>query len=169
MESNLVFLEESWLDYPDPESNAVLVYFRGCEHHCVGCHSAILQKYLPYSESNEEILNKIVNFSRRADTNKLVFLGGDPLYSKNIPVVSYLVDNLYNNFDICIFTGYNIEYVKKLDLKGVKYYKCGKFDIKSQRKSMKTDDEYVLASPNQNFYDGNYNQLSVDGVLKFNN
>ena len=30
-----------------------------------------------------------------------------------------------------------------------------------------TDEEYVLASPNQNFYDGNYKQLSTNGILKF--
>ena len=34
---------------------------------------------------------------------------------------------------------------------------------------MKTDDEYVLASPNQDFYDGNYEKLSENGILNFNN
>lgn len=160
-------LEETWLDYPDPISNAVIVYFRGCEHHCKGCHSIILQKYIQYSESYQEILEKIRTYANRADTNKLVFLGGDPMYEKNIELTKFLVNNLKDCFDICVFTGYNIDYVKNIGLEGVKYWKCGKFDIDNQRKSMKTDKEYILASPNQDFYDGNYNQLSTNGILKF--
>lgn len=167
MDKYTIVLEETWLDYPDPESNAIIVYFRGCEHHCKGCHSTILQQFCEYSESNQEILEKIIDYCKRADTNKLVFLGGDPLYSKNIELTTFLVDNLNKEYDICIFTGYNIEYVKNLDLKDVKYYKCGSFDIDHKRESKKTDTEYVLASPNQNFYDGNYNQLSTNGILKF--
>ena len=167
MDKYTIVLEETWLDYPDPESNAIIVYFRGCEHHCKGCHSAILQQFCEYSESNQEILEKIIDYCKRADTNKLVFLGGDPLYSKNLELTKYLVSHLNENYDICIFTGYDIEYVKNLKLQGIKYYKCGKFDISQQRKSMKTDEEYVLASPNQNFYDGNYKQLSTNGILQF--
>lgn len=164
-----IILEETYLDYPSPDGNSVIVYFTGCEHHCPGCHSPLLQKVDKYSESNKEILDKIVDYCKRADTNKLVFLGGDPLYKNNIELTKFLVDNLNKMYDICIFTGYDIEYVKNLNLQGVKYYKCGKFDQTKLRQSKKTDDEYILASPNQNFYDGNYNLLSKDGILKFNN
>ena len=167
MNKYTIVLEETWLDYPDPESNAVIIYFRGCEHHCKGCHSTVLQQFCEYSESNQEILEKIIDFCKRAGTNKLVFLGGDPLYSKNLDLTTFLVDNLNKNYDICIFTGYDIDYVKNLKLNNVKYYKCGKFDINQQRKSGKTDNEYILASPNQNFYNGNYEQLSTNGILKF--
>lgn len=162
-------LEETWLDYPDPNDNAVIVYFTGCSHHCPDCHAKDLQKMLPYSESNEEMLDKITNYANRADTNKLVFLGGDPLHPHNQELVRFLVDNLKNQFDICIFTGYDINYVKQLDLKGVKYFKCGLYDKTQHRQSQKTDDKYVLASPNQDFYDGNYNKLSINGILYFNN
>ena len=101
-------------------------------------------------------------------TNKLVFLGGDPLYSvNNLDITTFLVNNLKEKFDICIFTGYDIEYVKKLNIEGVKFWKCGKFDITNLRESKKTDTEYILASPNQDFYDGKYNKLSENGILKF--
>ena len=164
-----IILEETYLDYPSPDGNSVIVYFTGCEHHCPGCHSPLLQKVDKYSESNKEILDKIIDYCKRADTNKLVFLGGDPLYKNNIELTKFLVNNLNAAYDICIFTGYDIEYVKNLNLQGVKYYKCGKFDQTKLRQSKKTDDEYILASPNQNFYDGNYNLLSKDGILTFNN
>ena len=162
-----VQLEETWLDYPAPDGNAVIAYFCGCEHHCPGCHSPLLQQDYEYAESKEEILNRIIDYTNRADTNKLVFLGGDPLYSKNLELIKYLVSNLSNKYDICIFTGYDIDYVKKIALKGVKFWKCGRFDINNVRKSGKTDEEYVLASPNQNFYDEQYNLISENGILKF--
>lgn len=168
METYGLTLEETWLDYPSPEDNAIIVYFIGCEHHCIGCHSKILQTPKKYDEEPETMLNRIINYARRADTNKLVFLGGDPLYKiNNLELTTFLVNNLKDNFDICIFTGYDIDYVKKLNIKGVKYWKCGKFDINNLRESKKTDTEYVLASPNQDFYDGEYNKLSENGILKF--
>ena len=160
-------LEETWLDYPSPDGNAIMVFFCGCEHHCKGCHSPLLQQEYDYDESNEQTLKRIVEYAKRAGTNKLVFLGGDPLYSKNLSLVTFLVNNLKNNFDICIFTGYDIEYVKKTGIKGVKFWKCGTFDIDNMRKSGKSDEEYVLASPNQNFYDEQYNLISKNGILKF--
>jgi len=164
-----IILEETFLDYPSPEGNAVIVYFTGCEHHCPGCHSPLLQKVEKYAENNQEILDKIINFCQRADTNKLVFLGGDPLYSSNLNITKFLLEKLSNDYDICIFTGYDIDTVQKLQIKGAKYYKCGKFDINNLRQSKKTDNEYVLASPNQNFYDSDYKLISENGILTFNN
>lgn len=169
MEKYNIVLEETYLDYPSPDGNAIIIYMIGCEHHCSGCHSPLLQRNLEYAESNQEILEKIKNYAYRADTNKLVFLGGDPMYSKNLPLTTFLVNNLKDTFDICIFTGYNIDYVKEIGLHGVKYWKCGKFDREHLRQSKKTDDEYVLASPNQDFYDDNYEKLSENGILTFNN
>lgn len=160
-------LEETWLDYPSPDGNAIMVFFCGCEHHCKGCHSPLLQQEYDYDESNEQALKRIVEYAKSAGTNKLVFLGGDPLYPKNLSLVTFLVNNLKNDFDICIFTGYDIGYVKKTGIKGVKFWKCGTFDIDNSRKSDKSDEEYVLASPNQNFYDDDYNLISNNGILKF--
>ena len=162
-----VQLEETWLDYPSPDGNAVIVYLCGCEHHCKGCHSSLLQQDYEYAESNEEILDRIKDYTKRADTNKLVFLGGDPLYAKNIPLTTFLVNNLSKTHEICVFTGYDIAYVKQLGIQGVKFWKCGRFDLDNARKSGKSETEYTLASPNQNFYDSDYNQLSVDGILTF--
>ena len=161
-------LEETFLDYPDPNVNAIIVYFSGCNHHCPGCHSPLLQADVNYLETKEIMCQRIIDFAKRADTNKLVFLGGDPIYSKNLALTIFLVNNLKNDFDICIFTGYDINYIKNIGLKGVKYWKCGKFDQTKLRQSKKTDNEYILASSNQDFYDGEYNKLSNNGILTFN-
>lgn len=168
MEKYGLVLEETWLDYPSPDGNAVIIYMTGCEHHCPNCHSPLLQEVRPYDEDKETMLARIKNYAKRSDTNKLVFLGGDPLYKvNNLDLTTFLVNNLKDEFDICIFTGYDIEYIMQLNLKGVKYWKCGTYDQTKARQSKKTDTEYVLASPNQDFYDSEYNKLSENGILKF--
>lgn len=167
MEKYKLTLEETWLDYPSPDGNAVIIYMTGCEHHCPGCHSPLLQEIKLYSEDNETMLSQIITYAKRADTNKLIFLGGDPLHSSNIELLRYFVNNLSKDFDICVFTGYDINYVKQINIKGVKYWKCGTYDQIQARQSKKTDVEYILASPNQDFYDGKYHKLSENGILTF--
>lgn len=162
-------LEESWLDYPSPDGNAVAVILTGCEHHCIGCHSVGLQKVKTYAEEPKKLTLRIKEFCKRACTNKIVLLGGDPLLCSNLGITRYLVDNLSSEYDICIYTGYDIEYVKKLQITGVKYFKCGKYLKEFSRDSQKTDSSFILASSNQDFYDGNYNKLSNNGILNFKN
>lgn len=164
-----IALEETWLDYPTPDGNAIAVIMTGCEHHCPGCHSMNLQYEDTYSETKEEILNRVKDYCERAMTNKVILIGGDPLYKSNLEYTKYLLNNLKDDFDVCIYTGYSIEVVKSLNLKGAKFFKCGTFDKNSCRKSEKTDSNFILASPNQNFYDGDYNLLSNDGILTFKN
>ena len=164
-----IVLEETWLDYPSPEGSAIIVYMTGCSHHCEGCHSPELQEIRQYSESPNLIVEKIHNYALRADTNKIVLLGGDPIHPSNLSLTRNILNKLSQNFDICIFTGYPIEIIKRLQITGAKYYKCGTFDIKQYQKPCKTDEKYVLASKNQNFYDENYVQISENGVLIFNN
>lgn len=160
-------IEETWLDYPSPDGNAVIVYLTGCEHHCPGCHSPLIQAVDTYTETPEELTERLKKYCERADTNNIVLLGGDPLYSTNIPYTCTILEKLSKTHNICIFTGYDIDYVKNHSIKGAKFYKCGKFDQQHVRKSEKTDTKYVLASPNQDFYDENYNKLSENGILTF--
>ena len=77
-----------------PDEITLCINISNCPCHCKGCHSPLLQQECEYAESNEEILNKIIEYTNRADTNKLVFLGGDPLYSKNLELTTYLVNEL---------------------------------------------------------------------------
>lgn len=164
-----IVLEETWLDYPSPEGNAIIVYMTGCSHHCEGCHSPDLQEVRQYSEPYNKIVNDIEEYAHRADTNKIVLLGGDPIHPANIALTRLILGRLSKRYDICIFTGYPIDIIKTLNLKGAKYYKCGVFDINQYQEPGKTDKKYTLASKNQNFYDENYVQISENGVLIFNN
>jgi organic radical activating enzyme len=164
-------LIDSWLDYPDKESLAVCVCFAGCSHNCRLCHNRALQNYNNPTctawENPDDLYNEIVFWCKKNRTDKVVFTGGDPLFEKNRREVSYLSRILSTDFDICIYTGFDIDDVKgfNLDLR-FKYIKCGKFDASSSRPSIKTDKELCLASPNQAFYDEDYKLISKNGVLK---
>jgi anaerobic ribonucleoside-triphosphate reductase activating protein len=164
-------LSRSWIDFPDNESLAVCVCAAGCSHKCRGCHNPDLQNYhwenLIVWESVDALYFDITDQCRRNKTNKIVFSGGDPLYEKNRAAVKSLLENLYKDYEVCVYTGFEIKEVRKMNLK-FKYIKCGKFDEQNKRKSYKTDDEFCLASPNQNFYNAEYKIISKNGILYFN-
>ncbi|MDR2772875.1 MAG: radical SAM protein [Elusimicrobiota bacterium] len=165
-------LTESWIDFPDNDSLAVCVCFAGCQNSCLGCQSPELQDYRHPDcvlwDNLRTMRDEIARHCLRNHTNKVVFSGGDPLASFNRDNARALLDMLYDKYDVCVYTGFSIDEVKKMGLR-FKFVKCGKFDLKSKRKSFKTDDVFCLASPNQNFYDSNYDLISKDGILCFEN
>lgn len=168
METYDLILEETFLDYPSPEGNAVIVYMTGCNNNCEGCHSKDLQRARKYSKPFPEMIEDIIEYASRANTNRIVLLGGDPLFPGNLLFTKMILARLHEDFDICLFTGYPIEAVKAYHIEGAKFYKCGVFDKNQYQEPGKTDEKYTLASKNQNFYDENYVQISENGVLIFN-
>jgi organic radical activating enzyme len=98
-------------------------------------------------------------------TKNVVFSGGDPLFKENLEFVKEFLIKYGSLYNICIYTGHNIEYVKENNIKGFKYIKCGTFDNSKKRLSGNFGDQFILASSNQNFYDENYNLISEDGIL----
>lgn len=164
----LVNTDISFIDYPSAEEHAVIVYFSGCSHNCTNCHNQQLQFHgIGKEYTIDELLNHLIYECNRNKTNNVVFSGGDPLFSKNIEFVKEFLFKYYRRFNICIYTGYDIEYVKKHDIKGFKYIKCGVFKNSLKQESGNFEDRFQLASTNQNFYDENYNQISEKGILYY--
>jgi organic radical activating enzyme len=160
----------SFIDYPDNESCAVCVVMMGCTNTCNGCQNPELKNPLydigTIEVSTNDLYEKLKNVCQKYRTNKVVLSGGDPLSIYNIEFTKELL--LMNNiFDICIYTGHNIEYVKTNNVKGFNFIKCGFFDIKNYRKSEKTDSYMVFASPNQKLYNNEYMLLSENGIYEF--
>lgn len=158
------FLTETFLEYPDNSSISAILYFRGCDRNCKGCQNKDLQKYEPLPD---DIIDIIVDYCKRLKTKKLVLCGGDPLYIKNLPVTRKILNTFCNILDICIYTGATIEEVKKLNISGFKFIKCGRFDESKFINSLKTDDFMQFATSNQELYDENLNLLSNNGVFKY--
>lgn len=157
---------ETFLEYPDNKSIATIFYFCGCDRFCKGCHNTNLQNFVEFDA--QEVISAIKNYCSRINTNKVVLCGGDPLYQKNLPITKEVLSILSNQgYDICIYTGADIEEVKNLNLTGFKYIKCGIFDANQYIGSKKNDDYLQLATRNQKLYDSKLNLLSKDGVYYY--
>lgn len=160
------YITETFLEYPDNYSIAVIVYFCGCDRDCVGCHNTDLQSY---KELPKTTIQDIIEYATRLNTNKIVLCGGDPLYYKNLPLTKEILKTLGKNYDICIYTGAELEDVKSLNLSGFKFIKCGFFDPKQFVGSTKTDEFMRFATKNQTLYDKDFNLLSENGVYYYDN
>lgn len=162
-------LKETWLDYPDDESSAILVYFYGCYNDCYGCHNTQFKftNNIPYINV-KQFYELLIKESYRYKTTHIVFSGGDCLSKNNIDFTKEFL-NLYSNlFDICIYTGLTIEEVKQNKVEGFKYIKVGKYDKDLKQESIKTDEYFQLASSNQEIYDNTFRLLSDKGKMQFN-
>jgi len=160
----------TWLDYPDNESLAVIVYFLGCENNCVNCHNPTF-KYPDNPKARnvtiKQLYNDLFEFCKKHQTYKIIFTGGDPCSSYNIDFVRRFVSSYGNIFNICIYTGYDIAEVKKKEIKGFTYIKTGPYKEELKQESLKTDDYIQLASTNQEFYNKNYSLKSRNGRMNF--
>ena len=161
----------SWIDYPDNESLALTIVMMGCDNGCHKCQNPEFQNPLYDNMTKEftpeELEKELQELSKRYRTNKLVMSGGDPLAPCNIEFTKKFLE--ITTFDVCIYTGHNIDWVKQFNVNGFKFVKCGKFDYKTFRESLKTDDMMRFASPNQELYNNNFDLLSKDGIYYFNN
>ena len=171
-------IKTTFIDFPNDEDLAIIVFFEGCSHKCKGCQNPQLKDQV-HGYSKEDIIDIIVSKCKRHKTTKIVFSGGDPFYPSNkdnlndmLEIISYLESNGYT---LCVYTGFLVDdvltiYNDRLDLVKPSFLKCGKFVEEHRRLSDKTDDVLVLASPNQNFYkkaDKGYDKISSEGVLYF--
>lgn len=156
----------SYLDYPTQDW-CISVYFVGCEHFCNGCHNPELASSKTcdcMTVSYEELEKLILHNCKKHRTRKVCLLGGDPLFlAENRIATKKLLTN--KDFDLCIYTGY--EYEQCADIKGYEYLKCGKYDALLNQESIKTDNEFILASTNQKIYNYNGECISINGKLTF--
>ena len=171
----MISFDTTFLDYPDPDNIAVVVIMSGCSHNCLGCQNPQLQKLHEEwtYEQEQKILLEIQHRCLRNETNKIVLSGGDPLNPCNRNLTIHICELLGNNpeykYDICIYTGYDIEDVKEMGLNGFKFIKCGKFDAHSMRESKKTNDYIQFVNETQNLYDDHFNRISDLGKYYFKN
>ena len=176
-------IKETFLDFPDDESLAVIVFFYECSHSCPNCQNKELQT-IPKDGINldiEEVVKMIIDRCKRSSTNKIVLSGGDPFAHPNniIKLIDYLEARGYV---ICTYTGYAIDAINKFynayesshkeNVHKSSYLKCGlyKEDLRDFS-SGKFNDKFVLASTNQAFYkliNNRYEQISKGHTLYFN-
>lgn len=161
---------DTFLDYPDKESHALIVYMTGCSFNCKGCHNPEMQEYTEPVESPVSLLSTLWEQSKKFDnTNKLVLSGGDPLYSGNIDYTRellFLNNHMNTKFDICIYTGHDLQSVPK-DLTGFSFIKLGCYQEELKQEQIKNDTFLQFASSNQVLIDHKYKKLSKGGTYYY--
>lgn len=168
----------SFLDYPSPDGSCITIYFIGCPFKCKGCHNESLQvgtlEPVEKIESGEHLFNIVEEYCKKFRTNKVCFMGGEPLYNK------YVYNNLENlkdalallnekSYEVCIYTGYDEEDNpwEFLDDCQFTYIKCGKYLEDQKQQSKKTDNHFVLGSKNQVVYNNKLEKCSNNGIMEF--
>lgn len=168
----LINKDITFIDYPDPNDWASIFYFSGCCNNCINCQNKELQNPevgKTIIDNVDDLYNIVKETTIKHKSNKVVFSGGDPLFTTNIDLIREFLNKHGSEFDICIYTGHSIDYVKENNISGFKFIKCGKYipELSKDRNPGMTDTEFILASSNQDFYDSNYKKLSNNGVLNF--
>ena len=167
---NLIYpFTTSFLDYPDNSSLCISIYIMGCTNNCFNCQNPQFANHEYISENTKklnifEIKKEIEIFAKRAQTNKICLMGGDPLSSFNINETRNLLIML-KEFSVCIYTGHTIDYVKKTNISNFKYLKCGSYIEELKQMPQKDNDRIIFASNNQELYDSNFNLISISGII----
>jgi organic radical activating enzyme len=161
-------ISTTWQDYPNNSDLSLIVFFNGCELGCNNCQNKTTLKNDKKDLFNKDKFNIILKEElNKYKTNKLVLSGGDPLYKDNIEITRQILESNLN-IDICVYTGYDIEYVKSNNIVGAKFYKCGFYDDNNRDYlSGKTNEYLRLASTNQRIYNYNYELVSKNNIYYF--
>jgi len=118
-----------------------VLFLQGCNLHCHGCHNkstwAIDKgELIEVSELAQLLRSRVAN-------KKLTISGGEPLLQKE-PLLELLQE--LQDFDLCLYTGYEIEEVPEEILHYLKYIKVGRY-IAEKKTSMTP----FIGSNNQKF------------------
>ena len=160
----------TWNDYPDNESQAVLLYCLTCEHKCANCQNSQLQGGFhkdAQTFSIQRLYEELKSFCEDNKTNKIVLSGGDWAHPVNRDFTRIFLRLYYKEFDFCLYTGYEIADVRWNAIRYFTFLKTGKYDESLKQEVIKNDDYFQLASSNQKIYDKNCKCLTVNGRMEF--
>ena len=162
-------ITSTWLDYPNKDDCCLVVVMMGCDNDCPFCQNPDFQNPNYDNETKDydvdSLIEELKMLCERHRTNKIVLSGGDPLSCFNIKFTKEFLEK--SPFDVCIYTGHTIDYVKLHKVSGFKYLKCGMYLKNDSQVSEKTDTYMQFASKNQKLFDSNYCCLSQNGLYYF--
>ena len=118
-----------------------VLFLQGCVRHCKGCQNE--RAWDIALGTKIEVGNLARQLREICFNKKLTISGGEPLLQKEALVV--LLEKL-KDFDLCIYTGYNLNEVPADILKYLKYIKVGPYI-----QEFKTTTKPFVGSENQEF------------------
>ncbi len=118
-----------------------LLFLQGCSRHCEGCHNPSTWSH---KDGKEYEVDELATVIRSECTNrKITITGGEPLEQKE--ALGLLLQEL-EGFDVCLYTGYELEEVPEDIIEHLTYLKTGKYVI-----SKRTTTIPFIGSTNQRF------------------
>ncbi len=125
----------------DGHGYRTVVFLQGCDLHCPGCHNK--STWDPNKGTLMDVGDLAKLLREKAINKKVTISGGEPLLQKE--AVLELLKEL-PDFDLCLYTGHEMEDVPFEMLKYLKYIKVGRF-IQEER----TSTTPFVGSKNQRF------------------
>lgn len=121
-----------------------VLFLQGCSRGCPDCHNAsISRKGEGTLISVEELVEMI---TEQCKNRKLTISGGEPL--EQLPTLLLLLTELKKrNFNLCLYTGWNLEQVPHAVLVLLNYIKVGDFQKELSHKPLR-----FVGSSNQQMY-----------------
>ena len=133
-----------------------VLFLQGCSKNCKECHNAGIKEH---GEGTMVSIDKLLMFIESHCCNKTITIsGGEPL--EQMDSLEILIRNLKaKDYNICVYTGWEIESVPKNILEFVDYIKTGSFinDLKNP------EIQYVGSSNQHMFsiYNDNIKELDL--------
>jgi anaerobic ribonucleoside-triphosphate reductase activating protein len=99
--------------FADAEGVSCVIFFSGCRHNCVGCHSPQTHDFNNGELVTDQLIKKInIEIDKRPYLSCLVLSGGDPMYSAK-EILDILPKLHIPNDTIWCFSGFELEQILK--------------------------------------------------------
>lgn len=121
-----------------------VLFLQGCSKGCRGCQNARIQRHGEGKQLEMEAVMNVIE--SRCMNKKITISGGEPLEQMD-SLLEFLKILKERSYDICVYTGWNLEQVPEGILENVNYLKTGSF----VQELINTRNTYV-GSDNQHMY-----------------
>ena len=135
------FLQNSCDDGPGIRS---VLFLQGCSKNCKECHNSTIKEH---GKGTVMEIDKLITYLDHNCCNKKITIsGGEPL--EQLESLMTLVESLKaKGYDICVYTGWELEKIPKGLLKLLNYIKTGEFVT-----SLKNPNIQYVGSSNQKMF-----------------